>query len=181
MLQGKPLARPYADAIMSMVPLTQKNQDGRTSHESINDLPIHIATGQQIFHPTSESRHFTREDAAKIFDENLLPADQRIPHPELIEMHKEFNAGLSREERFARITAREEAEDAVRQRKMEQRAKDEAKITKVNTARWEFRIKDINVDDIGKDGRGAQGTGWRYGKPLMDRKRGQVKIPTRVQ
>ncbi|KAG4031019.1 hypothetical protein MFRU_010g01450 [Monilinia fructicola] len=178
---GKPLARPYADAVMSMVPLTHINRDGKTTHESINDLPIHVATGQQIFHPTSESRHFTREDAAKIFDENLLPADKRIPHPELIEMHKDFNAGLSREERIARQDARNAAEDRERQRIAERKAKEEAKIMKVNTPRWEFRIKDINVDDIGKDGRGAQGTGWRYGRPLMDRKRGQVKIPTSVQ
>ncbi|RAL68520.1 hypothetical protein DID88_007248 [Monilinia fructigena] len=178
---GKPLARPYADAVMSMVPLTHINREGKTTHESINDLPIHVATGQQIFHPTSESRHFTREDAAKIFDENLLPADKRIPHPELIEMHKDFNAGLSREERIARQDARNAAEDRERQRIAERKAKEEAKIMKVNTPRWEFRIKDINVDDIGKDGRGAQGTGWRYGRPLMDRKRGQVKIPTSVQ
>ncbi|TGO58247.1 hypothetical protein BCON_0057g00340 [Botryotinia convoluta] len=179
---GKPLARPYADAVMSMVPVTQLNTGAsRTTHESINDLPIHVATGQQIFHPTSESRHFTREDAAKIFDEKLLPADQRIPHPELIEMHKDFKAGLSRDERTARQDARDEAEEQVRQRIADRKAAEEAKIMKVNTPRWEFRIKEINVDDIGKDGRGARGTGWRYGRPLMDRKRGQVKIPTSVQ
>ncbi|KAF7909543.1 uncharacterized protein EAF01_003261 [Botrytis porri] len=179
---GKPLARPYADAVMSMVPVTQLNTGAsRTTHESINDLPIHAATGQQIFHPTSESRRFTREDAAKIFDEKLLPADQRIPHPELIEMHKDFKAGLSRDERIARQDARDEAEEQVRQRKADRKAAEEAKIMKVHTPRWEFRIKEINVDDIGKDGRGAHGTGWRYGRPLMDRKRGQVKIPTSVQ
>ncbi|KAF7899880.1 hypothetical protein EAF00_004216 [Botryotinia globosa] len=179
---GKPLARPYADAVMSMVPVTQLNTGAsRTTHESINDLPIHVATGQQIFHPTSESRHFTREDAAKIFDEKLLPADQRIPHPEMIEMHKDFKAGLSREERTARQDARDEAEEQARQRIADRKAAEEAKIMKVRTPRWEFRIKEINVDDIGKDGRGAHGTGWRYGRPLMDRKRGQVKIPTSVQ
>ncbi|CAD6443950.1 5e3cbcd5-3bf8-4696-8549-0be4f18fe5fd-CDS [Sclerotinia trifoliorum] len=178
---GKPLARPYADAVMSMVPVTQLNPAGKVSHESINDLPIHVATGQQIFHPTSESRHFTREDAAKIFDERLLPADKRIPHPELIEIHKDFRAGLSREERIARQDARDQAEDEARQLIADRKAREEAKIKKVNTARWEFRIKEINVDDIGKDGRGAHGTGWRYGRPLMDRKRGQVKIPTSVQ
>ncbi|ESZ90730.1 hypothetical protein SBOR_8890 [Sclerotinia borealis F-4128] len=176
---GKPLARPYADAVMTMVPLTHLSPTA--THESINDLPVHVATGQQIFHPTSESRHFTREDAAKIFSEKLLPADKRIPHPELIEMHKDYKAGLSREERTARKAARDEAEDQVRQRIANRKANENAKITKVNTPRWEFRIKEINVDDIGKDGRGAQGTGWRYGRPLMDRKRGQVKIPTSVQ
>ncbi|KAI9649230.1 hypothetical protein NHQ30_001798 [Ciborinia camelliae] len=178
---GKPLARPYADAVMSMVPVTKLDPEKKPQHESINDLPIHVATGQQIFHPTSESRHFTREDAAKIFDEKLLPADKRIPHPELIEMHKDFKAGLSRDERKTRQDARDEAEYQVRQRIADRKAKEEATITKVNTPRWEFRIKEINADDIGKDGRGAQGTGWRYGRPLMDRKRGQVKIPTSVQ
>ena len=34
-------------------------------HESINDLPVHPWTRRQVFHPTSESRAFAREDAAR--------------------------------------------------------------------------------------------------------------------
>ena len=38
-----------------------------------------------------------------------------------------------------------------------------------------------NVDDAGKDGRSRKGTGWRYGVPFYDRRRGEVKIPTKVE
>jgi hypothetical protein len=182
MLKGKPLARPYARAVMSMLPKTEFNPKEKvTPHESINNLPVHAATGQQIFHPTSESRHFTRVDAAKVFDERLLPADDRVPHPELAEMHKEFKMGLPREEREAKNKARQEAEDKRRQAAAARHARKEVAIKKVDTGRWEFRITEVNVDDAGKDGRGHKGTGWRYGVPHMDRSRGQVKIPTTVE
>ncbi|KAM3066558.1 hypothetical protein ACMFMG_002272 [Clarireedia jacksonii] len=177
---GKPLARPYAEAVMSMVPKTEYNPNGRNNHESINDLPVHAATGPQIFYPTSESRHFTRVDAAKVFDEKLLPADERIPHPQMIQSHKDFKLGIPFEERMQREEARKEAEEKKRQGLAASDAKKEASVKKVESQRWQFRFTEINVDDIGKDGRGPKGTGWRYGRPLMDRSRGQVKIPTSV-
>jgi hypothetical protein len=151
------------------------------SHESINDLPVHRATGQQIFHPTSESRHFTRRDAAKVFDERLLPADDRIPHPELVAMHKELLEQLPLEERLARAEARKAAEDRKRANAAARQAKIEAGTKRVDTGRWEYRFTEISIDDVGKDGRGHKGTGWRYGAPLMDRSRGAVKIPTAVE
>ena len=168
---------------MSMLPKTpwEPDETKRKPHESINDLPVHAATGQQIFHPTSESRHFTRADAAKVFDEKLLPADDRVPHPELAIMHRELKAGLPREDRLARQQARDEKDEKKRQAIAAKIAAKEAAIKKIDTGRWEFRIININVDDIGKDGRGHKGTGWRYGVPLMDRSRGMVKIPTRVE
>ncbi len=164
-----------------MLPTTPFDPNGKVvAHESINDLPVHRRTGQQIFHPTSESRHFTRADAAKVFDEKLLPADDRVPHPELAIMYKEQKEGLSHEEREARLQAREK-KASKKSGPEYQRAKQEATVQRVNTARWEFRITQINVDDAGKDGRGFKGTGWRYGVPHMDRSRGQVKIPTSVE
>jgi hypothetical protein len=168
---------------MSMLPKThwEPEDKKRKPHESINDLPVHAATGRQIFHPTSESRHFTRADAAKVFDENLLPADDRVPHPELVIMHRELKAGIPREDRLARQQARDEKDEKKRQAIAVKMAAKEAAVKKIDTGRWEFRIRDINVDDIGKDGKGYKGTGWRYGVPLMDRSRGQVKIPTRVE
>ena len=167
---------------MSMLPKTpyEKNTSKLKPHESINDLPIHAATGPQIFHPTSESRYFTRADAAKVFDDNLLPADDRVPHPELALMHKDFKAGMTRDEIEQR--QRDRDEEAAR-KKVAFAAKRAAKIgavKAVETKRWEFRFTDVNVDDAGKDGRGPWGVGWRYGVPLMDRSRAQVKIPTRV-
>ena len=184
LFKGVPLAKPYAQAIMAMLPKTPFDPDPKAKlkpHESINDLPVHRATGVQIFHPTSESRVFTRADAAKVFDEKLLPADDRVPHPELAIMHKEFKAGLSKDERKELQDARDEAAEKKRAIAIARQARKEAAIKKVDAGRWEFRFTEVNVDDIGKDGRGYNGIGWRYGKPHMDRSRGAVKIPTSVQ
>jgi hypothetical protein len=152
------------------------------SHESINDLPVHVATMQQIFHPTSESREFTRADAARVFDERLLPADQRVPHPELAELEKDRLAGMPYNERVAKAARRTEGAEqkklATEQRRKE---KEEKSVKVVSGARWDFKFREISVDDAGVDGRGYNGTGWRYGAPHMDRRKGEVKIPTRVE
>lgn len=153
----------------------------RGHFESINDLPLHAATSPQIFHPTSESRHFTRVDAARVFDEALLPADDRIPHPDQVLQHKDALAGLSPKEIAARRESREQAAAKRTQAILERRAKKEAEGVKtVDTERWRFRITQVNVDDAGITGRGEKGVGWRYGAPLMDRKKGMVRIPTKV-
>ncbi|KAF4633079.1 hypothetical protein G7Y89_g5038 [Cudoniella acicularis] len=188
---GKPLARPYAKAVMSMLPSTPYDaergipydpvRERKIIHESINDLPVHASTGQQIFHPTSESRQFTRADAAKVFNEKLLPADERIPHPELVLQHREVLAGLSRQEREERARAREEEAEAKQLKAAMVKAKKDAKTKKFETPRWEFRFTEANVDATGKDGRGYKGVGWRYGVPLYDRSRGQIKIPKAVE
>jgi hypothetical protein len=162
-------------------PYDTKNRTHQ-AHESINDLPVHAATKQQIFHPTSESREFTRTDAAKVFDETLLPADQRVPHPELAELEKDRLAGMPYAERIA--NAKQCEEEAMRKKSVaEQRRKEkEEKALKViNGARWDFKFREITVEDAGADGRGRHGTGWRYGVPLMDRRKGEVKIPTKVE
>jgi Eukaryotic mitochondrial regulator protein len=167
--------------MLPKTPYDPESKNKSKPHESINDLPVHRVTGTQIFHPTSESRHFTREDAAKVFSERLLPADLRVPHPELAEMHKDFKAGLSQEEREERQREREEIADLKRQRIAAKKAKQEAAVKKVDTGRVEFRFTEISVDAAGKDGRGFKGVGWRYGHPHMDRSRGSVKIPTSVE
>jgi hypothetical protein len=189
---GKPLAQRYHDAVQSMLPKTdwaapewdaehgEFAKREKPNHESINDLPVHAATGQQIFLPTSESRHFTRADAAKVFDKRLLPADDRVPHPELTVMHKEVLEGLSEEERRERAEARNAVAERKRAAALALQAAKEAAIKKVDTGRWEYRFTEIKVDDAGKDGRGLGATGWRYGAPLMDRSRGQHKIPRAV-
>lgn len=166
---------------MGMLPKTPYHPGTNTPHESINDLPVHAYTGQQIFLPTSESRHFTRADAAKVFHEKLLPADDRVPHPELAIMHKELISGLSADQRAKLNEARDEAAEEKRRVAAEREAKKESKIKKVDSPRWEFRITPINVDDAGKDGRGYKGVGWRYGMPHMDRSRGAQRIPTSVE
>ncbi|KAL3418895.1 hypothetical protein PVAG01_09116 [Phlyctema vagabunda] len=177
---GKPTADPYATAVLNMLPKTQFR--GRSSrHEEINNLPVHEATMVQIFQPTSESRAFTRKDAAKVFDDKLLPADLRIPHPELVEKIRDQKQGFSEEEVDARNRQREDVEIEKRQKILDYRAKKEAEVKRIDTGRWEFRIREANIDHVGADGRGPKGVGWRYGRPHMDRSKGQVKIPTRVE
>lgn len=171
---------------MAMLPQTTypyKNDNNRAQpHESINDLPVHVATMQQIFHPTSESREFARTDAARAFDDTLLPADQRVPHPELAELEKDRLAGIPYDERVANAAKRNDKSEEKKLAAEKRRGEWEERAMKVvSGSRWDFKFREISVDDAGVDGRGYNGTGWRYGAPLMDRRKGEVKIPTRVE
>lgn len=56
----------------------------------------------------------------------------------------------------------------------------EAAAKKIENPRWLFRFEEIKAESVGKDGRARGGIGARYGVPPQDRKKGQVKIPTRV-
>jgi hypothetical protein len=151
------------------------------THEPINDLIVHPATRQQLFVPVSESRHFTRVDAGKAFDNDLLPADARIPHPELVHAERELAQGLGFEERRRRAEERLEKEK-VEKRRIEEKKQEELRAQKVvPQRRWDFVFKDVSVDAVGRDGRSHKGVGWRYGIPHEDRKKGVVKIPTKVE
>jgi hypothetical protein len=151
-------------------------------HEPINDLIVHPATRQQLFVPVSESRRFTRVDAGKAFDNNLLPADERIPHPEMVNVERDTVEGYgaiermerAKERMLARMTAKAEKEEA-------QHKAEKAALTTVPKRRWDFVIEDVSVDSVGRNGRDYRGVGWRYGLPHEDRKKGQVKIPTQVE
>ncbi|CAD0086536.1 unnamed protein product, partial [Aureobasidium mustum] len=182
------LATPYHDAVLQMVPQTRFNrkllEDPKKtiSHESINDLPVHPYTRTQIFYPTSESRQFTRADAAKVFSPTLLPADERIPLSELIEIEKDAINNLPREERTARIRERTEKKMRAKEEKERKQREWEARNVKVvSNQRWNFRFESISVEDAGKDGRSSRGVGWRYGNPHHDREKGEIKLPTSVE
>ncbi|ODA80459.1 hypothetical protein RJ55_03417 [Drechmeria coniospora] len=179
---GNKLAIPYAKAVMNMLPKTSYREgEQNTPHEPVNEVHVHKLTMQQLYVPVAESRHFTREDAAKAFHETMLSADARSPQPELISMEREVLAGKSREEsmeRFKEATQREE--DEVARRLVRRQEWEEKRTKRVRTDRYEFRFKEIDVDDAGRDGRSRKGVGWRYGAPFDDRKRGVVKIPTSV-
>jgi hypothetical protein len=185
LFQGNVLAIPYSKAVLDMLPTTRhvKGQGQRAvSHESINDLVVHPATRQQLFVPVAESRQFTRVDAGKAFDNDLLPADERIPHPELIAAEKDNLAGYSVSERQTRAQQRLEAQTAEKKRREEEKKQEElAGLKKVPQRRWDFVFQDISVDAAGRNGRDHRGVGWRYGLPHEDRKKGQVKIPTKVE
>ncbi|GME22802.1 putative ribosomal protein s35 mitochondrial protein [Neofusicoccum parvum] len=178
----KPMAKPYAKAVLQMLPTTKLAIDLRRQpvHESIADIPVHPATRQQIFYPTSESRHFTREDAAKAFANDLLPADKRIPHPDLVEAERDEFLGLPFDERVDRQQQRNQKHEEERVRKAKKAAEKAAKTQAVPGRRWDFHFQDFSVEQVGRDGKSPAGVGWRYGAPHEDRKRGQIKIPKRV-
>ncbi|KAJ8106027.1 hypothetical protein OPT61_g9815 [Boeremia exigua] len=187
--QGKTLAMPYSKAVLEMLPTTPhvdasdpKNKGKRpVVHEPINDLIVHPATRQQLWVPVAESRQFTREDAGKAFDNSLLPADKRIPHPELVQAERELASGLSFEERRKLAEERFAAEAAEKKREEEAKQAEIRAQKVVPQRRWDFVFKDISVESVGRNGRDARGVGWRYGLPHQDRKKGQVKIPTKVE
>lgn len=187
--QGKTLAMPYSKAVLGMLPTTPhidpsnpRNKGKRPiPHEPINDLIVHPATRQQLFVPVAESRHFTRVDAGKAFDNNLLPADARIPHPELVQAERELESGLSFDERRRLAEERFEAEQKKKQNAEKKKQEELRSLKVVPQRRWDFVFKDVSVEQAGRDGRGAAAAGWRYGVPHQDRKRGIIKIPTKVE
>ncbi|KAI4223072.1 MAG: hypothetical protein LQ349_007500, partial [Xanthoria aureola] len=183
--EGKTLATPYARAVSAMLPKTSFVSGSRTPplpHESINDLPVHSATTRQLFHPVPESLHFNRASAAKAFSRELLPADKRIPHPELVELAKVAAQNRGRDDVVkARRNELEKQEAAVLNMRREQKAAQEAAAKKIDTPRWQFRFEEIKAESAGKDGRSKGGVGARYGIPAQDRKKGQIKIPTKVE
>ena len=134
-----------------------------------------------MFYPTSESRRFTREDAAKAFSSTLLPADKRIPHPQLVQLERWNAEDISRPERLQRFAEMEDKENAAAEEKA-RKQRDWAERTQrtVRGRRWDFKFQDISADVVGKDGRSSKGVGHRYGMPHTERKRGEVKIPTSV-
>lgn len=118
----------------------------------------------------------------------LKPADSRIPHPHLIPFAQDKSpdspyAGESRQiaERYAQRLLDDEAQRSVR--RAAQKAAEEGKTTRIETTRWEFVIKEVSAtrEGTGLDGRGIGSPGYRYGVPSMERKRGAIKIPTRVE
>ena len=165
-----------------MLPKTSYPASGpKPTHEPINDIHVHGYTMQQVFLPTSESRHFTRRDAAKAFHRTMLPAEERSQHPELIEMVKDVLAGGNRArsaEKFIKA-AKQSEQELVRQAE-ENARREAARTMKINSDRFEFRIQSFDSERVGTTGRARHAVGWRYGAPLDDRKRGKVKIPTQV-
>ena len=164
-----------------MLPSTPYVPSDPITHESINDLPVHRATEIQIFHPVSESRHFTRRDAGKVFDRELKPAEDRVPHTELVQREKRRHEGIIQVE-IKQLQRENEAKEAQRKKVLERKRKEKQarEIRKVETERSEFRFQDIRVESVGRNGKSKAGVGARYGIPHQDRKIGKIKIPTRV-
>lgn len=174
------MATPLAKALRKMLPQHNLTPQERP-FEPINDIPVHSYTQQQLFVPVSESRQFTRADAAKAFGEKILPPDEKMRIPELIAYERDLANGIDRRtarDRFVKATAASEQALAAKLKKQEQKA--EERRIRVDTGRFEFRIEDIDSEDVGRGGRSRHAVGWRYGVPFMDRRRGEHKIPTSV-
>ncbi|KAI1092859.1 eukaryotic mitochondrial regulator protein-domain-containing protein [Rostrohypoxylon terebratum] len=180
--KGQKLARSYSKAVLSMLPtFTIKAGRRNEPFEPINELHVHPYTMKQIFWPTSESRQFTRADAAKAFHPRLLSADERVPHPELIQMEREVLQGVSlwdASERFKQAVM--ESERAIAEKELIRARREEKNTIRVHTGRFEYRFKQINSEAVGPKGRARNAVGWRYGAPHYDRSRGEIKIPTSV-
>lgn len=106
----------------------------------------------------------------------LKPADARIPHPHLIKHeHDKQDGKLSKMPRLIqkRYEERLQEDQAQRERTHAKKAEaEEARKTRVDTGKWQFVVTEVQAE---------RGVGTRYGVPSQDRKRGAVKIPTRVE
>ena len=116
----------------------------------------------------------------------LKAADSRIPHPHMIAFEKDKldpelrNESDTRAQRY--YDRLQEDQERRARAKAAKAAAEEAKKTRVDTGRWQFIVTEVEACKEGtqRNGRGTKSPGYRYGVPAQDRKRGQVKIPTRV-
>ena len=97
-------------------------------------------------------------------------------------MEKWKYEGMQRDERIQRMREQnEKGAQEKRDKEQQMREREKRDVTKIDSGRSVFRFQDIKVDErVGEDGRGRRGVGARYGFPHEDRKKGQIKIPTRV-
>lgn len=117
----------------------------------------------------------------------LKPADSRIPHPHLIAFEKDkLDKSLTALERRARHRERLQEDEEKRQAaKARLHEEEEARKTRIDVGRWQFVVTDVQStrQGVGLDGRGSGhgAIGERYGVPSQTRKKGHVKIPTKVE
>lgn len=174
------MAQAYSRAILGMLPRAEL-REGEKEFEPINDIHVHSYTTQQLFVPVSESRNFTRADAAKAFGDKILPPDSKMRIPELVQLERNIAAGMDpREAKDHFINAAAESERVLAEKQKARLQAEEERKTRVDTGRFEFRFEKFNAEDVGPTGRARKAVGWRYGVPFMDRRRGEVKIPTSV-
>ncbi|KAF3909072.1 hypothetical protein ABW21_db0202898 [Orbilia brochopaga] len=164
--QNRPLCTEMQHRVHALMPVSQWKP--LPQHESITDMRIHPATNNQLFLAVPESMPFSRKDAGDAL--GILPADQRMPHSELIEVERMRVEGKSMDEMIEVERQREEAEFKAAQAKQERVAARKRAETVVETVRFQFRLKPAVTGSVG----------FRYGVPHDDRSRGVVKIPKRV-
>ena len=117
----------------------------------------------------------------------LKPADSRIPHPHSIAFEKDkLDRNIAPLERHARHRERLQEDEKKRQAlKRLLQEEEEAKKTKIDVGRWQLVVTEVQStrQGVGIDGKGSGdgAVGQRYGVPSQERKKGRVKIPTKVE
>ncbi|KAK2761135.1 hypothetical protein FQN54_001655 [Arachnomyces sp. PD_36] len=175
-------------------PTSESRQFTREDAGRVFSAAPALPTDKQSKTDPSDSLHITRnphtiEKVGKSGTEQqvLQPADVRIPHPHLIAFERDRMEKPSEfRGRAKAYAARLEAEEeALKERRKREKEIAESKILKVESegGRWQFRFRDtvVSQERVGKDGRGTGAPGRRYGAPNLERKKGTVKIPTRVE
>jgi Eukaryotic mitochondrial regulator protein len=170
--ESRQFTRVDAGRVFSAAPALERDEEATVTVESL------IAP---------ETRRFEKVGKGDEEHQVLLPADARIPHPQLIALERDKIRNPSeRRENMDRYQERlKRADELEQQRKQLAKEKAERKLTRIQPeeSRFEFRFKDVVVskETTGPDGRGHSAPGHRYGVPTYDRKKGQVKIPTKVE
>lgn len=154
-----------------MLPVTplSKGSYGQINHEPIQDMPSHPFSHRQAFVPTSESRVYSRADAGKEF--GLPSTEEAVPHPELVVQQRERELGVPPEERQKMQQSRDELERLEKEQQEQEAAHREKQIQIIEQGRWAWRLRPAQTGKVG----------FRYGVPHQDRKKGQIKIPRRVE
>lgn len=157
-------------------------------------LEHHESSTEDLIHPVHKAsllqRHTDAVERVGKGDEEeqvLQPADVRIPHPQLVQAERDRM--IYPNERTIRAIRHEQdvkiLDDATNERKRVAKEREEKHSTRVEPkkSRFEFRFVDVTVspETTGHTGRNPRGVGRRYGVPNYDRKKGQIKIPTKVE
>lgn len=174
--ESRSFNRVDAGRVFSGAPALEREVAEKISHPS--DLVEEV-----VQNPNSIEWVGKGENARQV----LQPADARIPHPQLVRLELDQNAFPEERRTVAqrhaeRLERQEEAEQKRRERAQARREKS-IKHVEPEGGRFDYRFKDavFTKETTGSNGRAPWAPGRRYGVPSDDRKRGMVKIPTRVE
>lgn len=176
--ESRQFNRVDAGRVFSGAPALEHDQASPINPDDPADTVSHITRNPQKIERVGKG-----DDEIQV----LQPADVRIPHPHLVAFERDRLAHPGEpKEVMKRYEQRLKAEeDAEQERKRRAKEEEEKRVMKVQpeSSRFEFRFKDVEVskETTGPDGRGWKAPGRRYGVPSYDRKRGAVKIPTKVE
>ncbi|EEP78821.1 conserved hypothetical protein [Uncinocarpus reesii 1704] len=174
--ESRQFTRVDAGRVFSAAPALPRDKEGKPFN-----------TPEAIAEVTRHPHQIERVGKGVDEEQVLQPADVRIPHPHLVAFqHDHITLSGEAKLRNQRFIERLEAEEAAENKAKEaKKKKQEASMHRVAPveSRFEFRFRDVVVSRVttGTNGRGLEAPGRRYGVPSSERKRGTVKIPTKVE